>query len=170
MKVWGCYCPVEQISWEDARQFIEKLNQVKKTRNYCLPSEGEWEYACRAGSEPEFFLGDDAKRLGEFAWYSENSKSKTHPVEKKKPNAWGLYDMNDNVWKWVEDDLHDSFKGAPNNGNAWVFYPRGSAGVVRGGGWFSDARFCRSARRILFAPGVRDGSVGFRLSRSVALA
>jgi formylglycine-generating enzyme required for sulfatase activity len=165
----GGDCPVEQVSWKEAQQFIEKLNKGEKMKEYRLPSEAEWEYACRAGSETEFFFGDDAKRLGEFAWYSENSESKTHPVGKKKANGWGLYDMHGNVWEWVEDDWHDNYSGAPNDGSAWIDKPRGLGRVVRGGSWLYDAQVCRSARRFNAAPGARNDTVGFRLSRSVAL-
>jgi formylglycine-generating enzyme required for sulfatase activity len=160
---------VEIVSWYEAQRFIEKLNQVEKTKAYRLPSEAEWEYACRAGSETEFCFGDDAKRLGEFAWYWENSEKKTHPVGKKKPNAWGLYDMHGNVWEWVEDDWHDSYEGAPDDGNAWVYNARGSSRVVRGGRWSFIAWLCRSAARFFIAPGGIGNDVGFRLFRSVAL-
>jgi formylglycine-generating enzyme required for sulfatase activity len=165
----GNDCPVEQGSWEDAQQFIEKLNQAEKTRSYRLASEAEWEYACRAGSETEFFFGDDAKGLGEFAWFDSNSGGKTHPVGKWKPNAWGLYDMHGNVWEWVEDDWHGSYEGAPADGRTWVDNPRGSDRVIRGGGWFIVARYCRSAARNRDAPVDRDDYVGFRLSRFVSL-
>ena len=99
-------------------------------QDYRLPSEAEWEYACRSGSETEFFFGDDVGGLDKFAWYSENSEDKTHPVGEKKPNAWGLYDMHGNVWEWVEDDWHSSYKGAPNVGQAWVDTPRSPAARV----------------------------------------
>ena len=134
---------------------------MRRLKDYRLPSEAEWEYACRAGSETEFCFGDDAKRLGEFAWYSENSESKTHPVGEKKPNAWGLYDMHGNVWEWVEDDWHDSYEGAPDDGSAWIDKPRGSDRVVRGGSWGDVARYCRSAVRSGYAPVDRFGAWAF---------
>lgn len=162
-------CPVEQVSWEDAQQFINKLNQIEQIKNYRFPSEAEWEYACRAGSETEFFFGDDVKRLGEFAWYSENSEMKTHPVGEKKPNVWGLCDIQGNIWEWVEDDYHESYEKAPADGRAWVDDPRGSGRVIRGGGWGNFARDCRSGARDFGRPDDRGGNVGFRLSRSVAL-
>jgi formylglycine-generating enzyme required for sulfatase activity len=165
----GDDCPVEKVSWIDVQRFVEELNLIEHTKDYRLPSEVEWEYSCRAGSETEFFFGSFAKRLGEFAWYSENSDAKTHPVGKKKPNAWGLYDMYGNVWEWVEDDWHDSYDGAPVDGRAWVDNPRGSHRVVRGGGWSDSARRCRSAARGNDGPRERDRFVGFRLSRSVSL-
>jgi formylglycine-generating enzyme required for sulfatase activity len=160
-------CPVENVSWEDAKRFIEKLNQLENTQAYRLPTEAEWEYACRAGSKTKFFFGDDSKMLDEFAWYDSNSKRKTHPVGKKKPNAWGLYDMYGNVWEWVEDDWHGSYDGAPNDGSAWVDKPRGSLRVLRGGSWGLNSQDCRSAARRSYCPVYRDSIIGFRLSTSV---
>jgi formylglycine-generating enzyme required for sulfatase activity len=90
-------------------------------------------------------------------------------VVEKAPNGWGLYDMHGNVWEWVEDDWHDNYSGAPNDGSAWIDKPRGLGRVVRGGSWLYDAQVCRSARRFNAAPGARNDTVGFRLSRSVAL-
>ncbi len=164
----GDDCPVENISWDRVREFIKKLNQIKKTKAYRLPSEAEWEYACRAGCDAEFAFGDDANRFGEFAWYKKNSEWTARPVSQKKPNAWGLYDMHGNVWEWMEDDWHDSYEGAPADGRAWVDGPRGALRVVRGGSWGFDARHCRSAARIIIPPEVDLLFVGFRLSRSVA--
>jgi formylglycine-generating enzyme required for sulfatase activity len=168
-KKCGNDCPVEQISWEDAQRFIEKLNQLEKVKDYRLPSEAEWEYACRAGSETEFCFGDDPGGLGGYAWYRENSEYETHPVGKKKPNPWGLYDMYGNVWEWVEDDWHDSFEGAPIDGQAWVNNPRDSEGVMRGGGYANPAHGCRSAIRVAFPHDCREATPGFRISRSGAL-
>jgi formylglycine-generating enzyme len=168
-KACGDDCPVESVSWEDAQRFIEKLNQLEKTKGYHLPSEAEWEYACRAGTTTEYSFGADSKMLGEFAWYSEYSEMKTHPVGKKRPNAWGLYDMAGNVWEWVEDDWHGNYKGAPGDGSAWIDNPRGAVRVARGGSWDNTAAGCRSAGRILCWPGDRHDGLGFRLSRSVSL-
>jgi len=161
-------CPVEMVSWEDAQRFIARLNQIEGAAVYRLPSEAEWEYAGRAGSDPEFFFGNDAGRLGEFAWYSENSNNKTHPVGRKKSNAWGLYDMLGNIWEWVEDDWHATYDGAPEDGSAWIDKKRGSSRVVRGGGWGVIARYCRSTARYYENPAARNGHVGFRLVRSAA--
>jgi formylglycine-generating enzyme required for sulfatase activity len=165
----GDDCPVEQVSWKDAQAFIKKLNQEEKTKDYRLPSEAEWEYSCRAGSETEFSFGDDVERLGEFAWFGDNSDGKTHPVGEKAPNAWELYDMHGNVWEWVEDDWHDSYKGAPDGGRAWIDSPRGSSRVLRGGSWRIGAHYCRSAARYSRGPDARNLDGGFRLSRSVSL-
>jgi formylglycine-generating enzyme required for sulfatase activity len=136
---------------------------------YRLPSEAEWEYACRAGTTTEFSFGDDVSDLGEYAWYGDNSDDRIHPVATKKPNPWGLYDMHGHVLEWVEDDWHFGYNGAPNDGSAWIDKPRGANRVMRGGSWNNDARYCRPACRDLNAPYDRSYRFGFRLSRSVAL-
>jgi formylglycine-generating enzyme required for sulfatase activity len=165
----GDDCPVEKVSWEDVQIFIEELNEIEGTEKYRLPTEAEWEYACRGVKIPmDFFFGDDADKLGEYVWYRNNSEEQTHPVGKKKPNRWDLYDMHGNVWEWVEDDWHDTYGGAPSDGSAWIDESRGAARVVRGGGWDGSALRCRSAYRGN-APDVRGNDLGFRLARSVAL-
>jgi formylglycine-generating enzyme required for sulfatase activity len=95
----GNDCPVEQVSWEDAKRFVEKLNQLEKTQAYRLPTEAEWEYACRTGTTTEFSFSDDAARLGDHAWYSGNNNKAPHRVAGRKPKSWGLYDMHANVWE-----------------------------------------------------------------------
>ena len=159
------------VSWEDAQAYADWLNK-KTGKEFRLPSEAEWEYACRAGTRTRFYTGDSDKDLDRAGWYRSNSGNKTHPVGEKAPNVWGLYDMHGNVWEWVEDDWqgsYSSYNGAPDDGRAWVENSRGSYRVLRGGSWFNAAQDCRSAMRYSFAPGYRDGGVGFRLSRSVAL-
>ena len=94
--------PVEQVSWEDVRVFIARLNAHEGHTRYRLPTEAEWEYAARAGSTSAYSFGDDAARLGQYAWYGDNSGKTTHPVGQKLPNAWGLHDMHGNVWEWVQ--------------------------------------------------------------------
>jgi formylglycine-generating enzyme required for sulfatase activity len=94
--------PVDSISWNDCQQFIKRLREQDKKR-YRLPSEAEWEYACRAGTTTAYHFGDDKGMFGEFAWYVENSGNKTHPVGQKKPNAWGLHDLHGNVSQWCQD-------------------------------------------------------------------
>ena len=100
--------PVEKVSWDDCQEFIRELNLQEGGNKYRLPTEAEWEYTCRAGTTTRFCFGDSESRLGDYAWYSSNSSSKTHPVSRKKPNVWGLYDMHGNVWEWCEDSCEYS--------------------------------------------------------------
>jgi formylglycine-generating enzyme required for sulfatase activity len=136
---------------------------------YRLPTEAEWEYAARAGTTTTYSFGDDISKLNEHAWFSGNSEGKTHPVGQKKTNPRDLFDMHGNVWEWVEDDWHGNYKGAWDDGRAWVDDPRGAVRVIRGGSWSNDARRCRAAFRFYDPPGIRYYSLGFRLARSVAL-
>jgi formylglycine-generating enzyme required for sulfatase activity len=158
--------PVVNISWNDALEFIRKLNQIEGTDKYRLPSEAEWEYACRAGTTTRYFFGDDESKLWDYAWYIGNSDFGTHPVGQKKPNPLDLYDMNGNVWEWCQDNYHDSYSGAPSNGIAWEDGSSSNC-VIRGGGWFHDASYCRSAARFSYASGSGSGSLGFRIVRKI---
>jgi formylglycine-generating enzyme required for sulfatase activity len=160
--------PVINVSWEDAKAYADWLNK-KTGKEFRLPSEAEWEYACRTATRTRFYTGDSDKDLDRAGWYWDNSGGQTHPVGEKAPNAWGLYDMHGNVYEWVEDDWHGSYERAPSEGQAWVDNPRGSLRVVRGGSWIFVAQYCRSAVRDIFVPDGRSLNVGFRLSRSVAL-
>ncbi|UXE63709.1 MAG: SUMF1/EgtB/PvdO family nonheme iron enzyme [Woronichinia naegeliana WA131] len=159
--------PVEQVSWNDAQEFCKKLNQLIAGKDFRLPTEAEWEYACRAGTQTRYYFGDDAAKLGDYGWYDENSGSKTHPVGQKKPNDWGLYDMSGNVWEWCEDPYHDSYANKPenikNNGNTIWSSSDASLRVLRGGSWFFDSRLCRSADRYWFDADFRFDLIGFRL-------
>ena len=151
-------CPVEQVSWEDAQQFIAKLNGQNDGYKYRLPTESEWEYAARAGT-----TGDYAGSLDAMAWYSNNSDSKTHPVGTKSPNSWGLYDMHGNVWEWVQDWYGAYPSGAVTDPSGAA---SGSYRVVRGGSWVSPAAGARSADRSrAHAPSYRSIGVGFRVVR-----
>jgi formylglycine-generating enzyme required for sulfatase activity len=156
--------PVEQVSWEDAQEFIKRLNAKEGHNRYRLPTEAEWEYAARAGSTSTYSFGDDAGQLGRYAWYGENYQSgSTHPVGQKEPNAWGLYDMHGNVWEWVQDWYGEY----PRNDVTDYRGPSsGSYRVLRGGGWCHVAQLCRSARRDCDTPDDRDYDLGFRLALS----
>ncbi|MGH9831408.1 MAG: caspase, EACC1-associated type [Blastocatellia bacterium] len=156
--------PVENVPWNDAKQFCEKLAQMTG-KAYRLPSEAEWEYACRAGT-----TGDYAGDLDAMAWYGDNSGSKTHPVGQKQPNAFGLYDMHGNVWEWCEDVWHDSYKGALTDGSAWLSGGDSIRRVLRGGSHRNNARFCRSAYRNHIDARNFSNNVGFRVVVSARIS
>jgi formylglycine-generating enzyme required for sulfatase activity len=153
--------PVEQVSWYDCQEFLTMLNGKVKEAGFRLPTEAEWEYACRAGSRTD--CGDDGRCLGRFGWYSSNSGDKAHPVGKKKPNSWGLYDMHGNVLEWCEDTYQDNFYSTPEATEANVVCTNTGVHVLRGGRWGEDAAGCRSARRYLNGPDHRSHDVGLRV-------
>ena len=167
--ICGDDCPVVRVSWYDIQEFIKKLNDMEGTDRYRLPTEAEWEYVVRDGTTTEFSFGEDAGKLGEYAWFKKNSNKKKHPVGTRKANSWGLYDMHGNVWEWMEDDYHFNYRKAPADGTAWIDYPRGAYRVIRGGSWDDDARYCRSVTRGYNTPDYRYTNIGFRLARSVTL-
>ncbi|GBF53098.1 serine/threonine kinase [Microcystis sp. 0824] len=161
--------PVENVSWNDAQAFCQKLSQITG-KTYRLPTEAEWEYACRAGTTTRYYFGDDANQLGNYAWYDGNSgffRGKTHPVGQKNPNAWGLYDMSGNVWEWCEDDWHDNYIGAPKDGSAWLINNDNRSQhfkCLRGGSWCFNPAYCRSAYRYYYYRRDDDsGNFGFRV-------
>ena len=151
--------PVDQVSWNEAKAFIRKLNAREGTSRYRLPTEAEWEYASRAGTSEDRH-GD----LSAFGWFDPNSEGRTHPVGQKQPNAWGLHDMLGNVYEWCED-----WKGAYPRGH--VTDPRGprqgSARVARGGSWFVHANRTRSFFRDAFNPKHHFADMGFRIAAEV---
>jgi formylglycine-generating enzyme required for sulfatase activity/serine/threonine protein kinase len=154
----GDNLPVEQVSWDDAIAFIVRLNAQKDGYSYRLPTEAEWEYACRAGT-----TGDFAGDLDAMAWYDKNSDNKTHDVGTKLPNAFGLFDMHGNVWEWCQDWYHDSYSGAPGDGNAWLSGGEQKYRVLRGGSWYVSAHASRSAYRGWVTPDYRSYDYGFRV-------
>ena len=157
--------PVEMVSWRDARAFCKKLSQITG-KIYRLPTEAEWEYACRAGTTTRFYFGDDANQLGDYVWYSGNSQQTTHPVGQKKPNAWGLHDMSGNVWEWCQDDWHNNYIGATEDGSAWLIDNDNrsqSPKCLRGGSWFDYPSSCRSADRNRGYPDYINDSFSFRV-------
>jgi formylglycine-generating enzyme required for sulfatase activity len=159
--------PVENVSWNDVQEFIKRLNRMEETDNYRLPTEAEWEYACRAGSKTRYYFGDDEESLKDYAWYDANADDHTHPVGQKKPNAWGLYDMHGNVWEWVQDRYGDysSLDVADPKGASMGWGLR-STRVNRGGSWYSNLIECRSANRDSNSAGTYFDNLGFRLACS----
>ena len=159
--------PVEQVSWEDAVEFCKKLSDLpeekKAGRLYRLPTEAEWEYACRAGSKTAYSFGESSKSLGDYAWFDGNRNNQTHPVGEKKANAWGIYDMHGNVWEWCSDRYGDYPKGAVSDP---VEQLEGSFRVYRGGSWDDVAAYCRSANRNGYVPSFRSRNLGFRVALS----
>jgi formylglycine-generating enzyme required for sulfatase activity len=179
----GDNLPVETISWDDAIAFIARLNAQNDGYSYRLPTEAEWEYACRAGT-----TGDYAGDLDAMAWYGNNSGrgrldaaeifrtdsanyykritengGQTHAVGSKLPNSFGLFDMHGNVWEWCQDWYHDSYNGAPSDGSAWLSGGEQKYRVLLGGSWYGDASNSRSALRYGSSPDTRGILYGFRV-------
>ena len=159
---------VEEEIWEEAVAFCEKLSALPAEkaagRVYRLPTEAEWEYACRAGTTTAYSFGDDESQMGDFAWYDGNANSTTHPVGQKKPNPWGLYDMYGNVSEWCSDWYSAPYSSEPVSDPQGA--TTGSFHVYRGGGWFNVAEDCRSAHRDDYDPSFRFYILGFRVALS----
>ena len=165
----GAENPVDPVSWDDAVQFCRQFSELpaeKAAGNvYRLPTEAQWEYACRAGTTTTFSFGDDNSVLGDYVWYTNNSSGSTHPVGSKRPNAWGLYDMHGNIWEWCSDWYgEDYYESSPTSD------PTGPSGgslrVIRGGSWFNTADYCRAAYRARSSPSFAANGNGFRVVRS----
>jgi formylglycine-generating enzyme required for sulfatase activity len=166
---------INHVCWEDGMAFCAKLAE-KDGRTYRLPTDAEWEYACRAGSTTRYCYGDDLKleKLAEYAWYQNSGWDKedqrhVHAVGVKKPNAWGIYDMHGNVWEFCMDMTHPNYEGAPTDGSAWLkdghVSDNGVASrVLRGGGSHSTDRRVRTASRHGYPQNVSSHYVGFRIS------
>ena len=190
---WSCYgvgdnYPAYYVTWNDIRLangFLDKLNAYvvstgQGAGTFRLPSEAEWEYACRAGSQTRFCFGNSdcssgqcspLCNLGDYAWFCGNNSGNcgaatygAKPVGGKLPNAFGLFDMHGNLWEWCEDWYHSSYTGAPTDGSAWVS-PAASSRVLRGGGWNYTPSSCRSAARGYGDPSDRNYRIGFRVVR-----
>jgi formylglycine-generating enzyme required for sulfatase activity len=162
--------PVETVTWDEAVEFCRLLTEQEPKAGrlpaeweYRLPTEAQWEYACRAGTQTLYSFGDDESRLGDFAWYAVscvNCQRRTHEVGQKLPNAWGLHDMHGNVWEWCSDWYQDSLVGGTDpEGNK-----RASNRAICGGSWFGSGGDCQSAGRSGSAPGLRLYSLGFRVA------
>jgi len=164
----GYNCPIEGISWNDTQTFISTLNSMGEG-SYTLPTEAQWEYAARAGSNKALSNGkiidvSTDSNLDIMAWYTPNSSSTPHTVAQKKPNAWGLFDMHGNVYEWCQD-WYDDY---PTNSVADPFGPlTGTTRVYRGGSWDSYARYCRSANRSSNSPDNLYNYIGLRLLMTI---
>jgi formylglycine-generating enzyme required for sulfatase activity len=163
---------VEMVSWDEANEFCSKATEqlrkrklIKESEWIRLPSEAEWEYACRAGTKTAYAFGDDPADLKDYAWYKANSKGEDPPVGKKKPNAWGLYDMHGYVREWCADSWHKNYEGAPADGSPWSSKDEKER-VVRGGSWADEVDNARSAFRDHKAADHRSDTVGLRCVRA----
>ena len=162
--------PAVNVSWDDAIEFCDKLTSLERSsgdlqanESYRLPTEAEWEYACRAGTTTKYSFGDDEKLLGDFSWFPGNALN-AHPVGTKKPNSWGLHDMHGNVWEWCSDWYDGKLAGGIDP----VGPAEGSNRVSRGGSWRKDPGLCRSADRGQSVRAKRDRNLGFRVARSLS--
>jgi formylglycine-generating enzyme required for sulfatase activity len=156
----GSECPVENVYWGDVQEYIDRLNVIDKTATYRLPTESEWEYACRAGSTETGAYGNNTKLLDYYGWYRQNSNGGPQKVSQKRPNYWNLYDMHGNVSEWCSD-WYGNYPVKPVEDPQGAF--TGKFRVARGGSWFHNERRCRSADRNADLPGDRSGYIGFRL-------
>ncbi len=154
-KLKGARQPVVMVSWEEAKAFCDWVGN-----GITLPTEAQWEYACRAGNTGRFCFGDDEAQLGDYAWYAVNANGGTHAVGGKKPNVLGLYDMHGNAWEWCSD-WHGAYMTDPAKDPAGP--TTGTDCVLRGSGWNSEPEGCRAAYRDGSAPGGRSDDLGFRL-------
>lgn len=187
--------PVEQVSWHDVQDFLTQINARIPGLDLTLPSEAQWEYACRAGTETAIYTGDlkilgenNAPALDPIAWYGGNSgvdfdlnngydssgwkekqyphtRAGTRPVKLKRANPWGLYDMLGNVWEWTQDYWHKDYQGAPADGSAWESHDAGADRVLRGGSWYDNAPYVRAASSNAAHPDNRIDFIGFRCVR-----
>jgi len=160
--------PVINVTWDDAKAYTKWLSE-QTGKDYRLPTESQWEYACRAGNVGKYTFGDDVNQLGNYGWYDKNSEEKTHPVGEKKPNAFGLYDMHGNVWEWLEDVWHSNYEGAPNDGtfwgSTWVSGGESNKHLLHGGSSLVNDDELRCANRHATELTEQMNYLGFRLSR-----
>lgn len=169
----GSTYPATFVNWEDATQFCERLTERERAAgrlpsgwSYRLPTEAEWEYACRAGTKTDYSIDEAPGNLGKYDWFEENAwnvgEKYAHAVGLKRANAWNLHDMHGNVWEWCQDVYTEELPGGSNP----LAITGGSKRVYRGGTWASSDRYCRSACRSKFEPSYRTEELGFRLALS----
>jgi formylglycine-generating enzyme required for sulfatase activity len=139
------------------------LNQIVSGRNYRLPTEAEWEYACRAGTTTKYYNGNNDDNLKDICWFRDNSDSQIHPVKQKQANAYGLFDMLGNVWEWCSDSYHNNYNKAPSDGSSWVD-PNSNFKVLRGGSFQNDKPYNRTTSRIWGNQKNSSAGMGFRLA------
>ena len=156
-------CPVDSVSWNDVQAFLRKLNRQTGLR-FRLPTEAEWEYACRSAGQDEKYCGGNDE--GELAWYGDNSDAKSHSVAQKQANGLGLHDMSGNVWEWTQDCWHDNYKGAPGDGQAWGKRACGQR-VLRGGSWIGVAGNLSSTGRMGSSATAGSRNFGFRVAQDI---
>ena len=157
----GVDVPLRRVRWTEAVAYA-KWKSEREGQTYRLPTEAEWEYACRAGSQSRFCFGDDENKLGDYAWYKANAEGRTHKVGTKKPNAWGLYDMHGNVWEWCRDKYANDYTATPCDGSAYESASENER-VLRGGSYNADAEKCFCTSRINLGAGGKNYFIGFRL-------
>jgi sulfatase modifying factor 1 len=157
-------CPVENVSSEDTQAFLKKLNTRFPGRQYRLPTEAEWEYAARGGTQYKGFEFAGSNDPDDVAWYNQNAGLKTHPVGLKKANELGIYDMSGNAWEWCADWYATYTSGSQTNPEG---PSSGSSHVLRGGSWYGGPKYCRVAGRYSDSPTFRGGNIGFRLARTI---
>jgi len=161
----GFDVPVRRVKWTDAVAYAQWKSE-REGKKYRLPTEAEWEYACRAGADTKYCFGDDKALLDEYAWYAENAGKVTHDVGSKKPNAWGLYDMHGNVWEWCLDRYADDYSDTPLDGSAYAVSSE-KGRVLRGGSYNGDADKCSCTSRINLGSGGKNYFIGFRLVEEI---
>jgi formylglycine-generating enzyme required for sulfatase activity len=159
--------PMEWIDFSNAQNFCQKLGAFTG-KDYQLPSEAQWEYACRAGTQSRFYWGNNAEEIGNHAWFVDNSGNISHQVGQKIPNAWGLYDVSGNIWEWCSDVQHKNHDGSPTDRISWDDNPENSKhSFCRGGSWDNHPPDCRSSRRIALNKDFVGPNVGVRVVYSI---
>ncbi len=159
----------EMFTWQDSVEFCRRATELMRAAKLIgpqevirLPTEAEWEYCARAGTETAYSFGDDEKSLGEYGWFTGNAAGNDPPVGAKKPNAWGLYDMHGYLWEWCADAWHDSYENAPRDSSAWTADGKANQRVLRSGSWKDKANRLRSGYRLAAPESLRDDAVGLR--------